>query len=158
MSDRLDRGELDVGVLQVFADERRADDVTLASDALHWVKSPDLAIDTGKPIPLLTFDQDCFYRDWALHAEPPPPSGFQIVMECASIAGIISAVGAGLGVTLLNARHLQPDMEIIANGFPTPPDIAYVVRTGRSADTSAVKALARTLTSDADWHRPPSPR
>ncbi|ORE90739.1 LysR family transcriptional regulator [Aurantimonas sp. 22II-16-19i] len=158
IGDRLASGELDVGVLQVFAEERRADDVTLASDALHWVKSPDLAMETGRPIPLLTFDQDCFYRDWALHAEPPPPSGFQIVIECASIAGILSAVKAGLGVTLLNARHLQPDMEIVTDGFPTPPDIAYVLRAGRSAHTSSVKALVRTLTSDADWHRPLSPR
>lgn len=118
---RLDRGALDAGVFQVFADDRRPDDVTLFEDSLNWVKSPELALDMGRPMPLLAFDVDCSYRDWALHRAPLPGAGFRIIMECASIAGMTSAIRAGLGVTLLNGRHVEPGFDIVTDHFPPPP-------------------------------------
>lgn len=155
IGERLDRGELDVGVMQVFADACRHDDVLFARDTLHWVKSPDLVLEAGRPVPLLTFDQDCFYRDWAMHADPLPPFGFQLVMECASIAGLLAALRAGLGISVLNARHIGPDIEIVDGDFPAPPDIAYVARSSRNARSRPVRALLHILADGMDWNAAP---
>lgn len=152
IADRLERGELDAGVFQVFAADRRPDDVTLIEDGLHWVKSPDLALDTARPMPFLAFDDDCFYRDWALHRAARPGAGFRIVMECASIAGMTSAVRAGLGVTLLNGRHIEPGFDVLTGPFPPPPDLAYIVRTGRKARNATIMALVKIVAGEPDWH------
>lgn len=154
---RLDRGELDAGVFQVFADDRRPDDVTLFEDSLSWVKSPELALDMDQPMPLLTFDDDCFYRDWALHRAPQPRAGFRIVMECASIAGMTSAIRAGLGVTLLNGRHIEPGFDVVTDLFPPPPNVASIVRTGPKPRNATLMALIRIVAGEADWHADKNP-
>jgi len=151
IAERLDRGELDAGVFQVFAGERRPDDVTLFEDSLHWVKSSDLALDMGRPMPLLAFDDDCFYRDWALHCAPQPGAGFRIVMDCASIAGMTSALRAGLGVTLLNGRHVEPGFDVLSDPFPPPPSLASIVRTGPKARNAVLMALIKIVAGEPDW-------
>ncbi|MBQ2263647.1 MAG: LysR family transcriptional regulator [Loktanella sp.] len=152
IAQRLNCGELDAGVFQVFANDRQTDDVTLIEDSLHWVKSPDLAIDLARPIPLLAFDEDCFYRDWALHHVPQPKAGFRIVMECASIAGMTSAVRAGLGVTLLNGRHIEAGFDVLNDHFLPPPAIAFVIRAGPKMLNATVKALIKIVADERDWH------
>ncbi|MDR7126721.1 LysR family transcriptional regulator [Pseudotabrizicola sp. 4114] len=152
IADRLDRGELDAGVFQVFADERRPDDVTLFEDSLNWVKSPELALDMDRPIPLLAFDDDCFYRDWALHRAPQPGAGFRLVMECASIAGMTSAIRAGLGVSLLNGRHVEPGFDVLTGHVPPPPNLACIVRTGPKARNATIMALIRIVADEPGWH------
>jgi len=149
---RLDRGELDAGVFQVFASDRRKGDVTLIEDRLHWVKSPDLVLDMARPVPLLAFDDTCFYRDWVLHHAPQPAPGYRIVMECVSIAGMRSAIRAGLGVTLLNGRHIEAGFDVLTAPFPPPPDLAFVVRTGPKARNATVMALIRIVAGQRDWH------
>lgn len=140
IADRLDRGELDAGVFQVFAHDRRPDDLTLFEDSLNWVKKPELALDMDRPMPLLAFNDDCFYRDWALHRAPQPGAGFRIIMECASIAVMISAIRAGLGGTVLNSRHIEPGFDIVTGHFPPPPKLAYIVRTGPKARNATIRA------------------
>ncbi len=60
----LNAGELDLAMMQVFKEDVRQDDQPLFVDSLHWVKSRDLELDTSKPIPFLSFDNNCFYRKW----------------------------------------------------------------------------------------------
>jgi DNA-binding transcriptional LysR family regulator len=62
----LERGELDAAIVQVFRHEVRPNDVVLYREDLHWVKHPDLTIRQAEPIPFLSFDDECFYRQWAL--------------------------------------------------------------------------------------------
>ncbi|OLO07401.1 LysR family transcriptional regulator [Salinicola sp. MH3R3-1] len=147
---QLDRGEIDVGFLQLFEHRQRASDVVVAREPLHWVKSPDLTLDTGRPLPLVAFDDDCFYRQWAMEVGQSHPPGFTTVMTCGSIAGVVSAVLSGLGVTLLNSRHITPEMEIMKAAFPEPPPIVYVIRTGRKSYSSAVLGLVEAISGETD--------
>lgn len=144
----LDRGELDAAIIQVFAHEVRPTDVVLFREQLHWVKHPDLSMAAGGPIPFLSFDDECFYRRWALDIGQDGGVVLETVFECTSSAGIIAAVSAGLGVALLNGRHLQPDMEIISHGLPAPPALAYVVRRGRKVRNPALDTLIAEIESE----------
>lgn len=153
---QLDRGEIDAGIFQLFLDQRRQDDILLSEDDLAWVKSRDLELDPGHPIPFLAFGESCFYRRWAMEAAPLPSHGFSTVMRCASLSGILSAVRSGLGVTLLNTRHLGPDMEALTEGFAPPPPVATIVRVGKSAQSRAVRALVRQI-AEEDGYRQPVP-
>jgi molybdate transport repressor ModE-like protein len=137
----LERGELDVAIVQVFAHEVRPTDVVLFRENLHWVKARDLTLIPTGPIPFLSFDDDCFYRHWALDVGQDGDTDLETVFECTSAAGIVAAVEAGLGVALLNERHLRPEMEIVDSRLPEPPPLAYVVRRAKKARNPALESL-----------------
>lgn len=142
------KGELDVAVMQVFAHEVRPTDTVLLVEQLHWVKSPDMPLEASGRVPFLSFDEHCFYRRWALDIGQEAGVTLETVLDCSSAAGIIAGVSSGLGVALLSDRHLRPDMQILGAPFPSPPDIAFVVRAGRKARTPAVEALVREIAQE----------
>ncbi|KUM27735.1 LysR family transcriptional regulator [Mesorhizobium loti] len=148
LQEQLSQGALDAAIVQVFQHEVRPADIVLFRETLHWVKSPDLILSKDKPIPFLSFDEDCFYRRWGLDLGQDEGTVFETVFECSSAAGIIAGVTSGLGVALLSQRHLQAGMEIVDKDFPKPPDLAYVVRRARNARNPALETLVREIEAE----------
>lgn len=144
----LERGELDAAIVQVFAHEVRSSDVVLFREDLHWVKSAELKLPVEGSIPFLSFDDHCFYRQWALDVGNGGTTSLDTVFECSSAAGIIAAVNAKLGVALLSDRHFGPSMEIIRQGLPAPPSLAYVVRRARKARNPALDSLISEIEAE----------
>lgn len=144
----LERGELDVAIVQVFAHEVRPADLVLFREKLHWVKSRALSLDPDAPISFLSFDDDCFYRRWAIDIGQDGGADLETVFECSSAAGIIAALEAGLGVALLNERHLRPEMEIIDTLLPEPPSLAYVIRRGKKTRNPAMESLISEIETE----------
>ncbi|MCZ8548742.1 LysR family transcriptional regulator [Mesorhizobium qingshengii] len=144
----LERGELDAAIVQIFAHEVRPADVVLFGENLHWVKSPDLPLPSEGPIPFLSFDDNCFYRRWALDIGQDEGELLETVFECASAAGIVAGVNAGLGIALLSDRHLRPEMEIIRDRLPAPPALTYIVRRARKARSLALDGLVAEIERD----------
>jgi DNA-binding transcriptional LysR family regulator len=136
----LEGGEVDAAIVQVFSHEVRPSDVVLYREGLHWVKHPELAVRQGEPIPFLSFDEECFYRQWALDIGQED-AVLETVFECSSAAGIVSAVNATMGVALLSDRHIRGEMQIMTDHLPAPPSLAYVVRRARKARNSALDSL-----------------
>ena len=133
---------------QPFAHEFRPTDLVLFREDLHWVKSRELALNDGDPLPFLSFDDDCFYRRWAIDTGQDGGADLETVFECSSAAGVIAAVQAGLGVALLSDRHLRPDMEIISQRLPAPPSLVYVVRRAKKARNPALESLVSEIQSE----------
>lgn len=104
------------------------------------MKHPELTIRQGEPIPFLSFDDECFYRQWALDIGQDD-AVLETVFECSSAAGIVSAVHAAMGVALLSDRHLRGEMQIMTDRLPAPPSLAYVVRRARKARNPALDSL-----------------
>ena len=144
----LKAGELDVALMQIFCKDMHATDMPLFEDKLFWVKSPDLALDLSQSVPFLSFDPQCFYRQWAFVDGQSKDHQFEVVLECPSAAGIQSAVRSGLGISLLNELHITPDMEVIEGIFPTPPEIVYIARTHLKTRNPAVQALISELAAE----------
>lgn len=141
----IEEGTIDLAVMQVFSMDMRADDILLYEDDLCWVSANEFEIPEEGPIPFLSYDDDCFYRQWMLDQGSFSGRQFETVLQCSSRTGIVAALEAGLGVTILNQRHVTNRMEIIAEGFPTPPNISYIVRQSRRSSSNAVKALAEEI-------------
>lgn len=137
----LERGELDAAIVQVFAHEIRPSDTVLLREELHWVKSPEFDLPETGPVPFLSFDDNCFYRHWALDIGQDEGAMLETVFECSSAAGIAAAVVAGLGVALLSERYRRPDMEVIRDRLPPPPPLAYVIRRARKTRNPALDTL-----------------
>lgn len=134
-------GALDAAIVQMFRHEVRPQDLLLFREELHWVKSPDLDLPADRPIPFLSFDENCFYRRWGLDMTGEEGRLFETVFECSSAAGITAAVQAGLGVALISSRYLRPEMEILTGNLPAPPDLAYVVRRAKKPRNPALESL-----------------
>ena len=152
LREMLERGELDAAIVQVFAHEVRPADVVLFREKLHWVKHMSLPLPTSGPVPFLSFDDQCFYRQWALDIGQDGGLLLETVFECASAAGIVAAVTSGLGIALLSERHLRPDMQVVTAPLPSPPDLAYVVRRARKARNTALDTLVAEIESDIGRH------
>ena len=58
---------------------------------------------------------------------------------------------AGLGVTVLNSRHIEPGFDIVTGHFPPPPKLAYIVRTGPKARNATIMALIRIAADEPGW-------
>ncbi|THV20852.1 LysR family transcriptional regulator [Peteryoungia ipomoeae] len=143
----LERDELDAAIVQIFDHEVRPTDVVLYKEALRWVSHPELELRREEPIPFLSFDDDCFYRKWALDVGRDDVV-LETVFECASSAGIVSAVNAGMGVALLSDRHIRRNMHIITDRLPAPPSLAYVVRRARKARNPALDSLIAEIQAE----------
>ncbi|WP_114285875.1 LysR substrate-binding domain-containing protein [Candidatus Halocynthiibacter alkanivorans] len=141
----LNDGLIDVAVMQIFKSNVQPTDIVLYEDQLHWIKSFDYEFDISKPIPFLSFDENCFFRHWALECGRSQEHIIDIVLECSSTAGIASAIVSGLGVSLLNGRHITPEMQVIDNIFTPPPDVAYVIRSNRKSRSKAVEILTQEI-------------
>ena len=146
----LKSGDIDVAVMQVFEHEVRPTDTVLFREGLHWVKSPDLQLKPNAPIPFLSFDENCFYRHWAMDVAQDRDNVFQVVLDCSSAAGIVAAVQSGLGVAVLNERHITKEMDVIQGKFPQPPSVEYVARVGERTRAEAVFALIREIGREYD--------
>ena len=147
----LERGELDAAIVQVFGHEVRPADIVLFREDLHWVKHPDLALPQDGPIPFLSFDDECFYRQWALDIGQDD-AVLETIFECSSAAGIVSAVNAAMGVALLSERHIGGEMHVIVEQLPRPPALAYVVRRARKSRNPALDSLVGEIERDIGRH------
>lgn len=145
----LERGEIDLAIFQTLRHQLRDTDIALYEDSLHWVKSPDLPLDLENPIPFLAFDDECFYRRWAFE-DPARPGDVTLktVLTCASASGIAAGVLAGLGVALLNGRHLTPEMEIVDDLLGPPPGIVYLIRVGSGRRSQTTRALVDAIVAE----------
>jgi len=148
VSDWLSAGEIDIAVIQVLRDEVRRDDIVLYEDRLHWIRSHDLPLRQNAPVPFLAFDQNCFYKHWAQSRAALAGLEFEAVLECPSVAGILSATRAGLGIALMNGLHVPADLEVIEDVFPEPPAIAYVARSVPKSRSDAVRALLGEIAAE----------
>lgn len=137
--------EIDFAVMQVFAHEVRPHDIELFRERLFWVKAPDFQVAPSGAVPFLSFDENCFYRRWAMDVAQEDGTVFATVLECASAAGIVSGVRSGLGVAILNERHVTPDMEVMKGCFADPPGVTYVARRARRVRNPAIDTLVNEI-------------
>lgn len=144
----LERGEVDAAIIQIFAHEVRPTDVVLFREGLHWVRLAGTVLPDAGPIPFLSFDDDCFYRHWAMDIGQDDGALLETVFECASAAGIVAGVMAGLGVALLSDRHIRPGMDVVRRRLPPPPDLAYVVRRARKTRNPALDTLVAEIETE----------
>lgn len=146
----IEEGAIDLAVMQIFSRDMRADDILLYADELCWVKAIDFEMPVNDPIRFLSYDDECFYRHWMLEHGSAGERRFNTVLQCTSRTGIVAAVEAGLGVTILNRRHVTSAMEVIEDGFLRPPGISYIIRRSRRTKSNAVSALADEIARETN--------
>lgn len=124
-SDRLEaaieQGDLDLGLI-VADDQRRRGDALLY-DPTCWAMAEPFELPTRGPLPLVLFDQACWWRQWALDRVSEAKREWRIAYTSDSIAGVAAAIQAGLGIGVLGRSTLPKGVRQVPEtlGLPSLP-------------------------------------
>lgn len=141
-------GDLDIGVVQVFASDAQAADIILKRDTLVWIGSKDHDLSKHPYLPFVAFDRNCFYRQWLETRAADPERPLRVVMECASVAGVIEAVRAGLGYALVSKSRVPDSVVEAAIGIEPPTQVVHVARSQVPMLGKPARMLVRELETE----------
>lgn len=152
---RLDRGDIDMALIEVFASELLESDQALGKQQVGWLVAEDFNLDDGRSLPFVAYHQECFYKAWAERALQQQGRELRVVYECPSIDGMVNAVRSGLGVGLFNLgvyAHIQGQrrgdtggLRIERKALPQPPPIQHVARFSSKIPTPQMQKLLQSI-------------
>jgi DNA-binding transcriptional LysR family regulator len=99
------KGELDLAL--VWGDLPGAHRTELTTMPIAWIGSPRHEIAAMRPLPLVTIEPPCVFREAAVRALDQAGIPWRVTFTSPSLAGIWAAVEAGLGLTP-RAPHSTP--------------------------------------------------
>jgi len=105
-------------------------------EPLVWVARDPLAVSGLDTVPLVVSPEPCVYRKRATDALEAVGRKWRIAYTSTSLAGSLSAVNAGLGVTVLPREMVPPHLTAIVDDAELPPlydtEIALIEAPGLS--------------------------
>ena len=132
------------------------------TEPLVWVHGPSTQLDANRPVPLVSYGDECLFTRNAMLALSQAGRESELMFIGSSLLGLGAAVAAGFGVMALpRSRADIPGVSIWEDGpLPKLPDIfcGVYVREGAEQDEreQIAETLAAALRPDAAPDRPPS--
>lgn len=125
---QLQEGDLDI---VVSAHEMQPEDNVLHvwNVPLVWLKNPEIGVDRSRPIPLVSFGKECAAHRIATASLRSAGLDCEVVFDGPSVSGLLAAVAAGLGVTLVSADRIGHPGIAEWDDAPKPvvPTLCYTV-------------------------------
>jgi DNA-binding transcriptional LysR family regulator len=152
------RGLLDVAIINREIDEtdgadrndnRPGEDIrVLFREGRVWAALRDMKLDSERPVPLALFPAPCAWRQLAQERLQSAGRRWTVALQSTGLSGIITAVEAGLAISIFAQSGLSPRLRALgpAQGFPVLPDFEYVVR--RNAKPSLAADRLRDVIID----------
>jgi len=126
-----DKGVLDVGIInREVGEDRDHSGAVLYQESRVWAAARGFSLSAGEPVPLALFPPHCAWRRLILNRLAAIDRSWTMVLQCTGVAGLITAVEAGLAVAVFAKGGLTKKMQPLgsAEGLPPLPDFEYVVR------------------------------
>jgi DNA-binding transcriptional LysR family regulator len=129
------------------------------TEPLVWVRSPSTRIDPNRPVPLVSYGEECLFTRNAMLALSQAGRDSELMFIGSSLLGLGAAVGAGFGVMALPKSRADIAGVTIWEDAPLPklPDIfsGIYVRTG--AESEECEQIAETLAAALRPESAPGP-
>lgn len=109
LSERVVERKIDVAVVSDC--DAIADVEVVRHEQLHWVGSPQLALDAGLPVPLALSSPSCMWRQTAESALASVGTASRLILMSNNFSAIGPLVLAGLAITVLPSSALRPGMK-----------------------------------------------
>jgi DNA-binding transcriptional LysR family regulator len=140
---RIDKGEFDL-VVALHDDPREQDGKRLMVEPLAWVSSREHLRHEARPLPLVAAPAPCLYRQRMLQTLGRQQRDWRIAYGSTSYEGIIAAVRAGLGVTVLAASTVPEGVLVLGEreGFSALGALELRLHVTQKHMTEAVRCLA----------------
>lgn len=123
---KFNEGLLDLVLLKMISPKDFPHGVSMWKEPLVWVGSSQslLELNQKERIPLVLAPDPCVYKKATLAALNQNSIDFKVVYTSPSYAGIIAAVKAGIGLTVLPITMVPHDLDCIADPFlPALPEL-----------------------------------
>lgn len=152
------RGLLDVAIInREIDDANRAErdssgpgeaTTVLYSERRVWAALPSMELHSERPVPLALFPAPCAWRQLAQERLQSAGRRWTVALQSTGLAGIVTAVEAGLAISIFAQSGLSPRLRALGpeQGFPILPDFEYVVR--RNAKPSLAADRLRDVIID----------
>lgn len=140
------KGEYDV-VLIKREPQGPTGGIAVWRDVLVWVGGPAFTLDPGQPIPLVLAPTPDIYRKRALTALEEVRRPWRISFTSPSSEGLLAAVRAGLGVTILS-KDMVPDGFVLMDthhGLPLLPDAEIALYQAPGPASRASQLLSEAI-------------
>lgn len=120
---------LDLALLVADDNEQRHGEVLLY-DPTWWVVADNIVLPTSGPLPLVLFDQACWWRQWALKQVNETGREWRIAYTSDSIAGVAAAIQAGLGIGVLGKSTIPKGTRSVTKelGLPNLPGSQLILQ------------------------------
>lgn len=151
---RLERGEIDMALIEVFESQLLSEDHPLGRQQVVWLQAEDFVLEDG-PIPYVTYHDECFYMAWAEQALAGIDRKLRVVFECPSLEGTVNAVRNGLGICLVNYNVFEQrqagrrdkglGLTVGRTALPQPPPIQQVARFSSGIPTQQMDKLLELI-------------
>ena len=123
LMERFTAGDLDLALVK-----RQPTDSPLGTrvwrEPLVWAGRDHGAADVPGPLPLAVSPRPCVYRRRATDALDATGRSWRVAYTCGSLAGVLAAVRAGLGVTVLPKELVPSDLTMLDGPGSGLPDLA----------------------------------
>jgi DNA-binding transcriptional LysR family regulator len=113
---------------------------------LVWAIGQDVEV-AADPLPVVLFSNPCSWRTLVLETLERADRRWRVAFESNSLAGVLAAVRAGLGVAALMPANLEPAMACHdADTLPTLPDVEFgLARHPRTEGDPLIDAVETAL-------------
>lgn len=141
---RFKRGELDVVLVKMNQPDDVPDGQEVWSEPLQWVGDSAM-LDATKPVPLVLAPEPCVYRAAAIRALNQANQPWRLIFSSPSYAGIITAVKAGMGMTIMPQTMIPRELSPAASPLLPLLDETHVSLLQQASPSLAMRTLYEHL-------------
>lgn len=143
------RGEIDIGLsMRVAEGAAKASHKPLRREPLTWMAAPGWQpAPRGEPLPLLALSDSCSLRQFTEQLLQKRRVDYRVAHVASGVAGLQSALAAGLGVACLNESALAEGVGLLAppHGLPALPRVDFHLLPSRRGETEMVARVRELL-------------
>ena len=148
------RGEIDIGLSMRVAEGAAGKSLpkSLRREPLAWMAAPGWlqAQPRGEPLPLLVLTDGCSLRQFTEQLLQRRRVGYRVAHVASGVAGLQSALAAGLGVACLNESSLAEGVALLAppHGLPALPRVDFHLLAPRRGEAELVMRVRELLAQE----------
>ncbi|HBN9845797.1 TPA: LysR family transcriptional regulator [Pseudomonas aeruginosa] len=137
--------DFDIGLTMRYdAPPQLPDPLEIGREALQWVSSKDFDLDPTQPLPLLVLS-GCAMLHYSCKMLEQAGVKYEIVYSTSGVAGLQSALKAGLGVACLNEGALPEGVGPISGGLPSLTHARFVLLPPKAGEPDFVGCVRQML-------------
>ncbi len=118
------------------------------TEHVYWVAGKNSSVYQEDPVPLIVYPPGCYFRKRMTQSLDRYDRRWRVVFCSLSLASLVPAVSAGLGVTVLSEKTVPSDLRVLSpeeSGLPNLPDIEVGIFFNRSQLSWAGVALVNHM-------------
>lgn len=131
VAEKVRRDELDLGLVTSCEDLNGFGDI-IRRERLLWVGPEDRCVHDGEVLRLALGHTSCAWRGQAINALTEVGRETCVAYTSGSSAALLSAVSAGLAITVVPESAVRPGLRVLENLPPLPPVDIALLRSARA--------------------------